>query len=169
MKKYFLCLGMVFLLFCNSSSAEEKKAEKKLAPITILEIVERGVQGHLGTKLGDVVEISGVVIENKSRAKAYVSEPYFFMITSTNKNKLKRPVTFSNSDFHVTFKEKRKRRIGEKFRCVGYESGEFRGTPPEAMKKLYDMPFTSLGYHFNSKFLGKEIVEVASKASHAQK
>jgi hypothetical protein len=126
--------------------------------LPLKEVRERGIEGTLGWPLGTVVEVSGKVVANTSRAKADAGEPFFLRIDEVDGHKLATPTLFSSTDMPL-IAEAPELKIGDRFRCVGYESGSLQGTPGAVFKHVE--PFATERFHFAVHFV---VVNVRSGA-----
>ena len=99
--------------------------------------------------MGTIVEVAGVVVENKSNTKADVSEPFFLCIDTVDGRPLQPRALFSSSEMQL-IRHKPSLKVGDRFHCVGYERGEFRGSPPGEFD--YVLPYASQGFSFHVDF-----------------
>lgn len=120
------------------------------SPIPLSELWERGVAGRLGPRMGTIVEVTGVVVENKSNAKADVSEPFFLRVDSVEGRKLDKPQLFSSSAMQL-IRGVPALKVGDSFRCIGYERGGFRGSPDGEFKHVE--AHATQGFFFNVEFV----------------
>lgn len=108
--------------------ARDAPKAKREPPVPLKEIQERGIEGRLGPRLGTIVEVSGKIVPNASRAKADVGEPFFLRIEEVDGRGLAKPCEYSATDMPL-HREISGLKVGDSFRCVGYESGRFEGWP----------------------------------------
>lgn len=71
------CLPILAVAAMLVAAAERSPHAKRGSAVTQKEIEERGVVGQLGPRLGTIVEVSGKVVPNTSRAKADVGRTVF--------------------------------------------------------------------------------------------
>jgi hypothetical protein len=96
------------------------------------------------------LEITGVVVENNSDAKADVSEPFFLRVDTVNGRELEVPQLFSSSNLQLVRKVPALK-VGDRFKCAGYERGSFVGSPDGAFK--YVEPYATQGFFFELEFV----------------
>jgi hypothetical protein len=119
--------------------------------IWLYDLCERGVQGSLDVPLGKVVEVSGVVIENKPpTAKADEGQPFFLRIDQVDGKPLATPQRFSSTAMPL-IRDMPALKIGDTFHCIGYETGSFEGIPTDVFK--YQPPMATTGYGFSTRFV----------------
>jgi hypothetical protein len=138
------------LLVCVLLRGDEAASSSPSAPIPLREVRERGVAGRLGPRLGTIVEVTGTVVENESNAKADVSEPFFLRIEQVNGKPLQTPQLFSSSAMQL-IRNIPSLQVGDQFTCVGYERGEFRGSPDGEFE--YAQPYATQGFFFWIEFV----------------
>jgi hypothetical protein len=119
-------------------------------PIRAGELNTRGVLGDLGHPLGTVVTVEGVVADENYRMRKEDGGETLLRIQKVNGKALKNEVVFRFRCFR--FVEVKKPAAGSKFRYVGYETGEYTGIPPEALKAARVVVQTK-GYAFETSFL----------------
>lgn len=119
------CLLIVALATMFVLARDAPKAKRE-PPVPLKEIQERGVEGRLGPRLGTIVEVSGKVVPNTSRAKVDVGEPFFLRIEQVDGHTLEKPLPYAPSAMPL-HREISGLKVGDSFRCVGYESGRFEG------------------------------------------
>ena len=153
-KSICACVTFVAIVFTTDSPAEPKSSAPEPRPITLGELNSRGVVGMLGVPLGKIVEVTGVVVENRLKSmKSYVSEPYFIRIESVDRKRLDRPVEFPARDVSPFIaKEVVDRRVGDRYRCFGYETGGFEG-PPSRLFDFVPAFATTPSYQFRTQFV----------------
>ena len=132
------------------SRDEPQRRRKPAAPIPLKELHDRGVAGRLGPKMGTIVEVTGVVVENTSKAKADTSEPFFLRIDSVDGRKLESSELFSSSAMEL-LREVPALKVGDRFKCVGYERGGFRGSPDGEFE--YVPARATQGFFFHVEFI----------------
>jgi hypothetical protein len=100
--------------------------------------------------MGTIVDVAGVVVENKSNAKADLSEPFFLRIDTVDGRKLDAPQLYSSSAMQLV-RDVPALKVGDSFKCVGYETGGFRGSPEGEFK--YVKPYATQGFFFHVEFV----------------
>lgn len=138
------------IAIAHQLSAEPRKSASKSTPIHLAELHERGLEGRLGFPLGTIVEVSGVVVENNSKSKTHAAEPFFLQIEKVKNQTLQRPQTFSLTETPIVRKYG-KMKIGDRFNCIGYESGAFVGSPDGEFD--YVPAYSTQPFHFASEFI----------------
>ena len=96
------------------------------------------------------MEVSGDIVPNTSRAKADGGEPFFLRINEVDGRKLETPQLFSSAAMPLIHKV-RGLKVGGSFRCIGYESGAFQGSPGDVLK--YVETYATQGFHFAVHFV----------------
>ena|SRR5579884_3160111 len=140
------------------SMVAKMRAAQSEPVLRLKEVRERGIEGTLGRPLGTVVEVSGSVVANTSRQKADAGEPFFLRIVEMDGRELATPISFSSTDMPLV-DEAPELKVGDRFRCVGYESGTFRGTPADVFK--HTEPSATLPFHFAVHFVVVKVKSVA--------
>jgi hypothetical protein len=125
-------------------------ASQPVRPIAISELRARGIEGRLGSPLGTILEVSGIVVANTSRAKADISEPFFLRIEEVNGKKLDPPEELPSRNLPLAHLAP-ELKVGDRFHCVGYETGGFEGTPPGVFD--YVTPYPATGFGFALRFV----------------
>ena len=142
---------IVFILVtCILVYGEGVPSTEPSNPIPLSELHERGVAGRLGPRMGTIVEVTGTVVENESKMKADVSEPFFLRVEEVNGQTLQTPELFSSSAMKL-IRRVPSLKIGDHFKCVGYERGEFKGSPDGEFE--YVLPYTTQGFFFDVDFV----------------
>jgi hypothetical protein len=100
--------------------------------------------------MGTILQVTGVVVENKSNAKADESEPFFLRVDTVDGRKLDAPQLFSPSAMQLV-RDVPSLKVGDAFKCVGYERGGFRGSPDGEFK--YVQPYATQGFFFHIEFV----------------
>jgi len=145
----FVASSAVIAGACLLSRGDGPSASQP-SPIPLSELRERGVAGRLGLRMGTIVEVTGVVVENKSNAKADVSEPFFLRVDSVDGRKLDTPQLFSSSAMEL-IRRVPALKVGDSFKCIGYERGGFQGSPDGEFK--YVGPYATQGFYFHVEFV----------------
>lgn len=133
----------------STSLAPNRKVPTE-PPVPLKDIHDRGVEGRLGVRLGTIVEVSGEVIPNTSKAKADASEPFFLSIRTVNGKPLSNTVRYPFVK-QSKWLEVATPRVGDKFRYVGFETGRFEGSPEGEFD--YVPAYATTGYHFGTHFV----------------
>ena len=118
-------------------------------PVTLEEVRERGLAGRLGPRLGTVLTVAGVVVENRSRAKADEGEPFFLRIDAVDGRPLATPVLYAASAMDVA-RDAPGLKVGDRFRCAGFETGDFRGAADGEFR--YVESYADQSFHFAPRF-----------------
>ena len=95
-------------------------------PLLLKEIQERGIEGRFSPRLGTIVEVS--VQSCPIRRAKSDRGPFFLRIDEVDGRKLEKPWKYLPADMPLD-REVRGLKVGDEFRCIGYESGRFRGSP----------------------------------------
>jgi hypothetical protein len=138
----FFSLGALVMI-------ESSQTATTPGPIPLAEISNRGVQGMLGRPLGTIVNVSGEVVANDSRAKEDADQPFFLRIDQVDGKKLAKPVRYPFRLANQWVKMPVPK-IGQRFEYAGYETGAFQGSPDGEFK--YVPAYTSVGFSFVSEF-----------------
>lgn len=114
-------------------------------PISLQEIAARGVAGRLGPRLGTIMEITGAVVANASRAKAEADLPFVWRVDGVDGHPLKEALLFPvmSAGTGVTLAAPA---VGDSFHVVGYETGGFGGAPDGEFKYVPAYPTTGFGF-----------------------
>lgn len=123
-------------------------ADQREPPISFEELASRGVQGRLGLPLGTIVEISGTNIANTLKDKSSSSWPYLLRIETINGNVLREPVLFFPVDLDRS-KQAASPRIGDRFRWIAYETGQYSGVPDKLFN--YVPAYADKGFGFETR------------------
>ena len=159
----FLAIAAVCVLSrgqgAPASQPGSQPSSTPASPIPLSELRDRGIAGRLGPKLGTMCQVTGVVVQNKSNAKADVSEPFFLQINTIDGKKLEIPRLFSSSTMQL------KRRVaglkvGDTFDCIGYETGSYTGAPDGLFDHVES--FATQGYFFEVNFVVVKVRKVQS-------
>lgn len=143
------CVLAIGLLASVAGIAKDPPAAQPERPVPLKEIRERGIEGTLGPRLGTVVEVSGQVVANDSRGKADASEPFFLRIDEVDGVKLEAPRSFSSTAMPL-IRKRPDLKVGDAFRCVGYETGGFRGLADG--EDRFVGPRAGQAFHFAVRF-----------------
>lgn len=108
------------------AATQAKEGERK-PPISLQDLRDRGVAGHLGVPLGTIATIVGQVVKNDSRNKADSAEPFFLQIEKVDGMKLPQPVKYPFRP--QQFAKLPQPKIGEAFQYVAFETGGYDGSP----------------------------------------
>jgi hypothetical protein len=137
-----LICGMVSL--AESLRTPTAIAAESKSPIPLQEVLDRGVEGKLGLRLGTVVQVSGEVVANTSTAKADAGVPFFLKITTVNGKSLRVPVlyAFAKQNPSMTLAPQ----IGDKFSYIGFETGKFQGSPDKESEFVPEYSRTEYGF-----------------------
>lgn len=160
MRKLTICAGCLMtigLLASVVGIAKDPPAAQPKRPVPLKDIRERGVEGTLGPRLGTIVDVSGEVVANDSRAKADASEPFFLRIEEVDGVRLEAPRSFSSTAMPL-IRNVPDLKVGDAFRCFGYETGEFRGLA-DGEERLFGAPRAGQAFHFAVQF---EVLKLAS-------
>ncbi|HVX14689.1 MAG TPA: hypothetical protein VHC22_26105 [Pirellulales bacterium] len=149
------CLLLIFAVLLGSIGGDSSAARIE-PPVKFEELGERGIEGTLGRPLGTVMEVSGQVVANTSRAKGDSGEPFFLSIEEIDGRKLPAPRRFSSTAMPLN-RWVPDLKVGDRFRCIGYESGGFQGTPGDVFDHVE--PFATKGFGFAADFV---VVKVKS-------
>lgn len=131
---------------CVSSEGQTTQPDR---PMSLHEISQRGIEGLLGIRLGTIVTIEGEVVANQSRSKMDSVEPFFLRIDSIDGRPLTAPVQYRFTPSNMLRSIKRPK-VGDKFRYVGYETGEFVGSPKDEAEYLGELATTD--FLFRTRF-----------------
>jgi len=128
--------------------------------LTVNDLEQKPLLGHLGQPLGKIITISGVVRQGELGAKA--SPRDVLSVESVNDRPLAQPVTIEFNLFMTA--QVAKPILGRSFKYVGYETGGFTGVPQEAFKFVPAVATT--GHRFNTSFqvLKEELDVVKTKS-----
>lgn len=132
----------------SASLGRHSSGSQTDSPITFKELDDRGIEGTLGHPLGTVMEVSGRVVANTSRAKGDVDEPFFLRIEEVDGHKLYQPRLFSCTAMPLV-RSAPDLKVGDTFRCIGYESGGFQGTPGDVFKHVPVAATKGFGFAVN--------------------
>ncbi len=143
-------IGLLTAFAAVYAFAEPSTSKEKKPPILLAELHERGVEGRLGVSFGTIVEVSGVVVENRSRMKADSGEPFFLRVDEVNARKLKTPQLYASTAMPL-IREDPALKVGEEFHCIGYERGSFRGSPDGEFDSIES--YATQGFHFAVDFV----------------
>ena len=128
--------------------------------LTVNDLEQHPLLGHLGQPLGKIITIAGVVRQGELGAKA--SPRDVLSVESVNDRPLAQPVTIEFNLFMTA--QVAKPVLGRSFKYVGYETGGFTGVPQEAFKFVPAVAKT--GHRFNTSFqvLKEELDIVKTKS-----
>jgi hypothetical protein len=122
--------------------------------ISIVDISANGIVGQLGERLGTVMKISGLIA---SQSYDSVSERWktWATVDRIDDRALSSPVGIKLFEWFISDPESdksdvAKRKPGERFTYLGYETGGFVGTPRDALN--YVLPSHRIGQHFETWF-----------------
>jgi hypothetical protein len=147
-----ICAALLAVTFTIDLLAEPKSSAPDAAPISLGELDSRGVAGALGVRLGTIVEVSGVVVENRSKLKANVSEPYFVRIETVDGRRLESPIEFpARAVLSFIEADRLDRKVGDRYHCFGYETGGFEGAPDRTFD--FVQAFATTDYCFTTEFV----------------
>jgi hypothetical protein len=133
-------------LSCMTSSLPQSAA----SPIPLKDLHARGLAGRLGPPLGTIVEVSGEVVPNPSKGKADVSEPFFLRVDAVDGRKLQHPQSYPSRYLRLN-REVPRLKVGDRFQCVGYESGGYIGIVDGEFD--YVPAYAAQGFHFAVEFV----------------
>lgn len=151
-------LAIVLLAGVAGEAKDPPPAEPE-TPVTLEDIHERGIAGTLGPPLGTILEVSGEVVANDSRSKADALEPFFLRIDEVDGRRLEAPQMFSSKDMPLIRKAP-DLKVGDTFRCIGYETGAFSGSPDGEFK--YVQPYATHRFHFAVRFVVLKLISTGA-------
>ena len=147
-------LTIVALLLAVSTivgvAAAKRPTTAPVAPLTLSEVDSSGIAGRLGCRLGTVVTLAGQIVANSSRAKADVDEVFFLKVERVDGKSLHSPALFTSRDLPLV-RGIPALKVGDKFQCAGYETGEYTGSPPGEFK--YVPAYATTGFGFGTRFV----------------
>ncbi|PZO40599.1 MAG: hypothetical protein DCF19_11965 [Pseudanabaena frigida] len=148
----------------TTSAIAAPKSSKESDIVTITDIEQKHLIGHLGQPLGKIIVISGVVRQEQSGAKS--SPRDVLSVESVNDRPLAQPVTIEFNLFMTA--QVAKPILGQSFKYIGYETGGFTGIPQDAFKFVPAVATT--GHRFNTFFqvLQEELDVVKTKSDLIQ-
>lgn len=118
-------------------------------PISLTEVRERGIAGRLGPALGTVIKVEGAVVVDDSRAKSDEEEPFFLRVELVNGRPLETPQLYAAGAMPLA-RDVPGLKIGDRFRCAGYETGDFRGAADGEFD--YVESYATQPFHFEPRF-----------------
>jgi hypothetical protein len=142
--------GLAIVAFLSVRLLAERPVEQA-DPIPLNDVHDRGIEGTLGPRLGTIVEVSGRVVKNESDAKADASEPFFLRIDAVDGKNLDRSRVFAASSMRLR-DEIPDLAVGDRFRCVGYETGHYGGLV-DGEGDYVPLRADVVGFHFDVSFV----------------
>ena len=128
--------------------------------LTVNDLEQKPLLGHLGQPLGKIITIAGVVRQGELGAKA--SPRDVLSVESVNDRPLAQPVTIEFNLFMTA--QVAKPVLGRSFKYVGYETGGFTGIPQEAFKYVPAVATTSHRFNTSFQVLQEELDIVKTKS-----
>lgn len=178
MKQFAIVLSCSLCLLASPLHAQPKSTpnpEFKQQPVTIAELDQRTLQGHLGLPLGTATEIDAEIISGRSLRRKQYQSAYLLKVTHVAGKKLDDSITvkfyvppfasvkIANNTFALyelktgektgrltsnQINELEKGYVGKTVRLVVYESGSFSGIPDNLPD---DVPvWQDTGFHFST-------------------
>lgn len=137
---FVLAIGLLIVSGCATQHSG--------GPISMGEFYRRGMTGKLGVRFGAVVDVSGIVIKNDMvLVKEYADEPFLIKVTAVNDQRLNPPAVFKAHSMWMT-SDIPDLKVGDTFRCTGYESGGYTGIVDGANREMLSGP----GFWFETFF-----------------
>jgi len=141
-------VSLMSLSTCGTTLGQ-RRAKDDTKSIHASELNRSKVIGSLGSALGEVVIIEGVIAdENYTKRKADAGK-LLLRVQAVNGKALKEEVIFDFSPFLGA--DIRNPAVGAKFKYTGYETGGFSGIPDQAFDYVPRVPTT--GYYFSTSFV----------------
>lgn len=142
-----LLVTLIVAIVATNVFSKRDPTSHRSEPITLEELSDRGVGGRLGIRLGTIVEIAGRVVANESHTKADEGEPFLLSVDQVAGLPIHEPALFRPAEIPLADKIT-PLKIGNAFRCKGYETGQFDGIV------VGDLPvFQGPGYGFHTHFV----------------
>jgi len=142
-------LAAAAILAVSVAWGADPPATQPEPPVPLQDMLQRGIAGRLGARLGTIIEVEGQVVANTPPSKADDGIPYLLSITSVDGHALPEAVWYAFIRDNQWVKAKDPK-IGDKFHYVGYESGAFIGSPPA--ESAYMPLVQTMGWGFQTKF-----------------
>jgi hypothetical protein len=127
--------------------------------ISVNDLEQKNLIGHLGQPLGKIIMIAGVVRQEQSGAKSSPSD--VLSVESVNDIPLPQPILIEFNLFVTA--QVAKPVLGRPFKYVGYETGGFTGVPAEAFNYVPAVSTTSHHFHTFFQVLQEELDIVKTK------
>ena len=122
------------------------------SPLPLADVVDRGVVGTLGVRLGTVVVVQGQLVRNSTESKRFYDEPFLLQVDTVDGHTLDKPAVFTRAQMPGVAGTRAT--VGDRFRCSGYETGSYYGTPagagPFSLETAGQAPG---GYWFETRFV----------------
>jgi hypothetical protein len=148
--KFLHCLTaglLITLAMCGVANAQRQRPKGQT--IYAAKLDPRKIVGYLGHSLGEIITIEGVTADETYTRKKADTGHLLLRVQAVNGKRLKREVVMYVSVFEaVSIKD---RSPGIKFKYIGYETGEFSGTPEKAFE--YVPRVATTGYSFTTSFM----------------
>lgn len=149
-RTFIRVVSLTLIVGACALSRGQLKPLTRPAPISLPELHDRGVLGRLGRPLGTVVEVSGTVVVNDARAKGHDDEPFLLQVETVDGHKLVEPQAFFSSDMPL-IRERPSLKVGDAFKCAGYERGGYQGSPEGESR--YVPPYAARAFSFVVDFV----------------
>ncbi|NUN66118.1 hypothetical protein HCU40_15480 [Pseudanabaena biceps] len=159
-----LSLNIFWLDGYRMNAIAAPQIHQKNDVITVNDLEQKPLIGHLGKPLGKIITISGTVRQQGLGAKARPSE--VLNVEAVDDQTLAQPVTIEFNLFVTA--QVAKPVLGQRFKYVGYETGGFTGIPSEAFKFVPVVATTSHQFYTLFQVLQEKMDVVRTKSDLIQ-
>lgn len=141
--------SILFVLFAITIKSRCIGQENK-SPVPVIQLDKQyELIGQLGVKLGEIVTVSGIVIEGASQG--YADGPHL-LIQVINGNATQRNIQIPISPYLHSTSSTNKLKNGSTYKMEVYETGEYVGIPWEVVNRS-KMPIQNGGFYFQNRLI----------------